>query len=71
MGNMYKEQRDYYMEEKIFNLLETMYSDLTNRIDNIDKELKDLKSNSAAKHDLVRLENKIDQIIRHYMMDIN
>lgn len=52
------------MDEKIFNLLETMYSDLTNRIDNMGKELKDLKDlkdNSSTKHDLVRLENKIDQ----------
>lgn len=49
------------MDEKIFNLLETMYSDLTNRIDNMGKELKDLKDNSATKHDLIRLENKIDQ----------
>ena len=40
------------MDEKIFNLLETMYSDLTNRIDNMGKDLK---------QDIVRLENKMDQ----------
>ncbi len=48
------------MDEKIFNLLETMYSDLTNKIDNMGKELKELRDNSATKHDLVRLENKMD-----------
>lgn len=49
------------MDEKIFNLLETMYSDLTNRIDNMGKELRDFKNNSATKHDIVRLESKIDE----------
>ena len=48
------------MDEKIFNLLESMYSDLTNKIDNMGKELKELRDNSATKHDLVRLENKMD-----------
>lgn len=49
------------MDERIFNLLETMYSDLTNKIDNMGKELKELRDNSATKHDLVRIENKMDQ----------
>lgn len=40
------------MDEKIFNLLETMYSDLTNRIDNMGKDLK---------QDIARLEDKMDQ----------
>ena len=49
------------MDEKIFSLLETMYSDLTKKIDNIGKELKDLKDNSATKHDLVKFEDKMYQ----------
>ena len=48
------------MDEKIFNLLETMYSDLTNKIDNMGKGLKELKDISATKHDLVRFEDKMD-----------
>lgn len=48
------------MDDKVFNLLETMYSDLTSKIGNIDRELKDLKTNTASKHDIIRLENKMD-----------
>ncbi len=39
------------MDEKIFNLLETMYADLTSKIENVGRELK---------QDIVRLEDKID-----------
>lgn len=49
------------MDEKVFNLLETMYADLTGKIDNMDKELRELKINVATKHDIVRLENKMDE----------
>ncbi len=47
------------MDEKIFNLLETMYSDLTNRIDNMDRELRDMKSDMATKEDLSKVEQKL------------
>ena len=49
------------MDEKVFNLLETMYADLSSKIDNMDNELKELKINVATKHDIVRLENKMDE----------
>lgn len=48
------------MDEKILNLLETMYADLTSRMDNMENDLKDLRENAATKHDIVRLENKMD-----------
>lgn len=38
-----------------------MYADLTGKIDNMDKELKELKINVATKHDIVRLEYKMDE----------
>lgn len=37
------------MDEKVFNLLETIYADLTSKIDNMDKKLKELKINVATK----------------------
>ncbi|NLJ39993.1 MAG: hypothetical protein GX352_00010 [Clostridiales bacterium] len=49
------------MDEKVFNLLEIMYAGLTDKIDNLGRELDNYKSNTATKHDLVRLENKMDE----------
>lgn len=56
------------MEEKIFNLLETMYADLISRMDHMETRLSgridsvenELKNNVATKQDIVRLENKMD-----------
>ena len=70
------------MEEKIFNLMEKMYvdlsskidsvqsdlssrmdsvqSDLSSRMDGLQSEILDVKSNMATKHDIVRIESKMD-----------
>ncbi len=61
------------MDDKVFNLLETMYADLSGRIDGMDEELQgirgsmatkeelqDIRDSMATKHDIVRLENKMD-----------
>lgn len=58
------------MDEKVFNLLETMYPDLSSKIDNMDNELKELKINVATKHDIVRLENKMDENIERQDVEI-
>jgi SPX domain protein involved in polyphosphate accumulation len=44
------------MEEKIFGFMEKMYSDLTKRLDNIEKKIDD----KADKTDIVRLENSLN-----------
>lgn len=41
-----------------------MYADLTSKIDSMNKELKDLSSSMATRHDIVRLENKVDENYR-------
>lgn len=48
------------MEEKVFDLLEKMYADLSGKIDGMSKEMQELKGNMAAKQDIVRLENRMD-----------
>lgn len=52
------------MDEKIFNLLETMYSDLTGKMDKLTSRMDSMEdyiqNNVATKHDMVRLENKMD-----------
>ncbi|ABR46676.1 hypothetical protein Amet_0448 [Alkaliphilus metalliredigens QYMF] len=32
------------MEDKVFNLLEKMYSDLSSKIDNMDEQIQEMKS---------------------------
>lgn len=49
------------MEERIFNLLETMYIDLINKIGNVGKEVKEVKNSLTIKYDNIRLENKMDE----------
>jgi SPX domain protein involved in polyphosphate accumulation len=44
------------MEEKLFEFMTKMYSDLTSRLDDIDKKLDE----KADKSDIVHLENKLD-----------
>ena len=44
------------MEDKLFELITKMYSDITVRLDTMDKKL----DNKADKSDIVRIENKMD-----------
>ena len=44
------------MEEKLFELMTKMYSDITSRLDTIDKKLDE----KADKRDIARMENKVD-----------
>lgn len=52
--------------EQLFDFMTKMYSDLSGKIDNVDKEMKenmatkDDLADMATKHDIVRLENKMD-----------
>ncbi|MFT9496969.1 MAG: hypothetical protein ACH0QC_18385, partial [Anaerosolibacter sp.] len=49
------------MDDKIFSLLEKMYTDLTEKIDRVNSEMQEMKTNMATKQDIVRLEHKIDE----------
>lgn len=53
------------MEEKIYDLLEKMYIDLTSKMDNMNNDLSGrmdkIESTMATKHDIVRLEDKMDK----------
>ncbi len=44
------------MEEKLFELMTKMYSDITARLDTMDKKL----DNKADKNDIIHMENKLD-----------
>lgn len=44
------------MEDKLFELMTKMYSDITNKLDSMDKKL----DGKADKSDIVRMENKQD-----------
>lgn len=44
------------MEDKLFEFMTEMYSDLTSRLDNMDKKLDE----KAEKKDIVHMENKLD-----------
>ena len=56
------------MEDKLFELMTKMYSDITVRLDSMDKKL----DGKADKSDIVRIENKLDaaSIIRILNFDI-
>lgn len=48
------------MEDKVLSLLEKMYADLNAKIENINSELKEVKSNIITKDDLVQMKNDIN-----------
>ena len=49
------------MEDKTFELLTKMYSEFTNRFDDVGKDIKGLKNDvSGLKNDVIRIENKLD-----------
>ncbi len=55
------------MDDRVFDLLEKMYTDLNSKIDGMSKEIQEMKDNMVTKDDLdktnqsiARLENKMD-----------
>ena len=46
--------------EQLFEFMRKMYSDVNGKIDNMDREMQEVKENMATKHDIARLENKMD-----------
>jgi hypothetical protein len=46
--------------EQLFEFMTKMYSDLNGKIDNMDREMQEVKENMATKHDIVRFEDKMD-----------
>ena len=56
------------MEDKTFELLTKMYSEFTNRFDDVGKDIKGLKNDVSGlkndvgglKNDVIRIENKLD-----------
>lgn len=53
------------MEDKVFNLLEKMYSDLTGKIDGLNNEMKEVKSEvKEVKTQVTKIENTIENELR-------